>query len=60
MPGMMRGKKKPMRMMRGGAAKKKMMRGGGSMMMKKPVMAKKGKAMRSKWQLQVQQTSTST
>ena len=30
MPGMMRGKKKPMRMMRGGAAKKpvKMMRGG--------------------------------
>jgi len=39
MPGM---KKKPMRMMRGGAAKK--MRGGGSMM--KPVMAKKGKAVK--------------
>ena len=45
MPGMMRGKKKPMRMMRGGAAKKKMMRGGA---MKKPVMASKGKAMRKR------------
>ena len=41
-------KKEAVRMMRGGAAKKKMMRGGGSMMMKKPVMAKKGKAMRKK------------
>ena len=41
MPGM----KKPMRRMRGGTAKKAM-RGSGSMMMKKPVMAKKGKAMR--------------
>ncbi len=44
MPGM---KKKPMRKMRGGTAKKAM-RGGGSMMMKKPVMAKRGKAMRTK------------
>jgi|TARA_A100001518_G_C1168694_1_gene20831 hypothetical protein len=38
--------KKPMRKMRGGmGTKKKAMRGGGTMM-KKPVMAKKGKAMR--------------
>jgi hypothetical protein len=37
--------KKPMRKMRGGMGAKKAMRGGGSMM-KKPVMAKKGKAMR--------------
>ncbi len=40
-------KKKPMRKMRGGTAKKAM-RGGGSMMMKKPVMAKRGKAMRTR------------
>ena len=44
MPGM----KKPMRKMRGGMGmKKKAMRGGGAMM-KKPVMAKRGKAMRTK------------
>ncbi len=44
MPGM----KKPMRKMRGGMGmKKKAMRGGGTMM-KKPVMAKRGKAMRKK------------
>ena len=48
----MPGTKKPMRMMRGGAKKmmrggaaKKMMRGGSMM---KPVMAKKGKAVRKK------------
>lgn len=50
MPGM----KKPMRkkrILRGGMGMKKKarsMRGGGSMMMKKPVMAKRGKAMRTK------------
>lgn len=44
MPGMMRGKNKPMKMMRGGT--KKMMRGGSAMT--KPVMAAKGKSMRSK------------
>lgn len=38
--------KKPMRKMRGGMGAKKQMRGGGANM--KPVMAKKGKAMRAK------------